>query len=148
MNHDEFKKLVQQTGTALKQQREVSPTSIRYEGARSYAVNEPSMNEFKAEGLVFNNEPAIPLKAKGSVEHEGWDIPSRWAIDANDQCWLDDAHGHALAKTNIKDLYLEVDNQSRIIICSVLGLGTPKPTWYEQAIKLGWTPPEVKYYEP
>jgi hypothetical protein len=46
--------------------------------------------------LKFNGEPSLPLKASGEMWHRGWDIPTRWAIDANNQCWMDNAHGHPL----------------------------------------------------
>lgn len=52
--------------------------------------------------MEFEGEPALPISA-GEVWHSGWDIPTRYAIDADDQCWADNAHGHPLNKISVGD---------------------------------------------
>lgn len=44
----------------------------------------------------FEKKPELPLKSHGEIWHIGWDIPTRWAVDASDQRWEDNAHGHPL----------------------------------------------------
>ena len=48
----------------------------------------------------FKGVPSLPFKRMGSIWHEGWDIPTRWAIDNKSQCWIDNGHGHPLEKCN------------------------------------------------
>ena len=46
--------------------------------------------------IAFGRPPALPLKASGEMGHRGWEIPSRWACDADGQWWLDNGHGGSL----------------------------------------------------
>lgn len=60
--------------------------------------------------------PAMPLKLAGECWHRGWDIPTRWAIDAAGFCWADAAHGPTLYKVGapalLSMLETEQDGQS------------------------------------
>ena len=47
------------------------------------------------EELVFwvgeerESTPTLPLKGFGTVRHEGVDVPTRWAVDADGDCYYD-----------------------------------------------------------
>lgn len=55
--------------------------------------------------------PALPLLGYGELYSTGWDIPTRWAIDANKVCWMDDAHGHPLEKISSQELLCEAEQE-------------------------------------
>lgn len=98
--------------------------------------------------FAFEERPALPFKMYGELYHQGWDIPTLWAIDANNQCWADNAHGTDLEK--VTDNFLisshESEHEDRMAdeIRKALGLPLPEPepTWEQLAKRNGWTAPE------
>lgn len=94
-----------------------------------------------------NNEhiPSLPIKNHGEIWHVGWDIPTRWAIDNANECWVDNAHGSCLMKTTKEELLGSTDEddvKERNKIKQTLGLELEEPIWMQTARKNGWTPPE------
>lgn len=63
--------------------------------------------------MAFEGEPVLPIIA-GEVWHSGWDIPTRYAIDADNQCWMDNAHGHPSNKVSAKD-FLNLFNEEKYL---------------------------------
>lgn len=78
--------------------------------------------------LKFDGEPALPIVAQGEIWHVGWDIATQWAFDSNDQCWMDNAHGHSLEKVSWEGLLGTAadDPSAAEKIRQVLGI--PEPT--------------------
>lgn len=60
------------------------------------------MIEFKGED--FNGDVKFPLKKWGEIPSIGWDIATRYAIDADNECWADGCHGGQLYKTSAENL--------------------------------------------
>jgi hypothetical protein len=86
--------------------------------------------------------PALPLKANGELWHTGWDIPTRWAIDALGACWMDNAHGHPMRHVDNGRLLGEAESQrDRNHIRNLLGMGQEEPEWMAAARAAGWRPP-------
>ncbi len=107
--------------------------------ARLVGVNDAYRLEFD----VSDGAPTLPLKTRGSIEHRGWDIPTRYAIDADGVCWMDNAHGHPLSRTTGDRLIANAEDESRRnAIRSALGIEFPMPEWAQIAKRAGWTPPE------
>jgi len=98
--------------------------------------------EFEVDSKI----PALPLLAVGEAWFVGWDIPTRWAIDANKQCWKDNAHGHPLQPCSEQELLGEYadDECGRNTVRAYLGLSPEEPSWMRMARAAGWTPPEKK----
>lgn len=48
--------------------------------------------------------PSFPLKGNGKILHLGWDIPTYWAIDKENQFWMSNGHGDCLMPTNQSSL--------------------------------------------
>ncbi len=71
--------------------------------------------------------PAKPYKAYGEIWSIGWDIPTCWLIDANNQCWKDAAHGPHLHPCADHELIAEAeapnDFKTSDRIREALGLG-------------------------
>jgi len=90
-----------------------------------------------------NTLPALPLIVKGEAWHQGWDIPTRWAIDAKKQCWVDSAHGGALSPVSQKDFLdaIREDDHALRNAHAALGKKPPLPEWMASALSAGWTPP-------
>lgn len=94
-------------------------------------------------GENHENVPALPLRERGAFRHEGWDIPTRWAIDANGVCWMDNAHGHPLGIVKPQILLGGCEREGeRRRLQKVLGLPVDRPSWVKTALHYGWTPPE------
>jgi hypothetical protein len=95
--------------------------------------------------FVFDIEtkvPALPLRGNGLLWSTGWDIPTRWAIDAEGRCWMDNAHGHPLEVVDPKALIGDAEQESdKNHIRKLLGMEIPMPEWQRLAIAAGWTPP-------
>lgn len=90
----------------------------------------------------FTESPAEPLKNHGESWSTGWDIPTLWAVDADNQCWANDAHGGDLTKVIPQKLLAEVENFSvRSDIRKILGMKPELPSWVRAAKQAGWTPP-------
>lgn len=89
--------------------------------------------------------PALPLIMKGEAWTVGWDIPTRWAIDAHKKCWMDDAHGGSLNPVEegyLLSLLREDGRYSLNGVCTALGRKPPLPEWMSTALQAGWTPPD------
>lgn len=87
--------------------------------------------------------PALPLKKTGEILHRGWDIPTRWVIDGDGQCWMDGAHGGSLNPVSLRSLIgtTETEDDQNLIL-GILGLPLEEPGWMKQARAAGWTPPK------
>ena len=73
--------------------------------------------------FIGNGYPILPLLQQGEILILGWDIPIRYAIDADKQCWKDGAHGGALYKTEVKNLLDKFkDKNKRVMIEELLGI--------------------------
>lgn len=98
------------------------------------------------QGLNFGFEqkiPMLPLKAHGESWHRGWDIPTRWAVDAINQCWMDNAHGHALEPVSASTLLGHMEDHSDSEdIRKALDMKPEPPEWVKEALAHGWTPPK------
>lgn len=91
---------------------------------------------------IGDGTPKLPLKKHGEIWHTGWDIPTRYAIDAEDGCWKDNAHGHALSKVPKESLLSEPEQEhERNELRRLLGVELPMPEWAATAIRHGFTPP-------
>jgi len=104
--------------------------------------------------LDFNIEdgaPTLPLKDYGELWLIGWDIPTRWAIDANNQCWANDAHGGCLHKSEVFTLLADAESErDKNNIRRILGMKPMLPDWVRSARAAGWTPPsdwDESHYE-
>jgi hypothetical protein len=122
--------------------------NYRNDKAGEPVVGECRLKDSGWNGLVFDIGdpvdvvPALPLRASGEIWHTGWDIPTRWAIDALGSCWMDNAHGHALCLVQVSRLLGEAETQmSRNHIRMILGMEPEEPEWMSKARAAGWTPP-------
>lgn len=61
---------------------------------------------------ITGGEPSLPLKVYDAIDHKGWDIPTLYAIDADDRCWVNDAHGGVLEKCTYEVLIRETKDES------------------------------------
>lgn len=92
---------------------------------------------------ISDSVPKLPIKHKGKIWHEGWDIPTLYIIDTNNIPWINDAHGGFLQKTTAQGLIFLAENEGeQNKLRKQLGLELPMPQWAETALKEGWTPPE------
>lgn len=72
--------------------------------------------------------PKLPFKTYGTLWHEGWGIPTRYAVDADGVCWKDNAHGHPLSIVSSDKLLADVaDEVCAARIRRILGLEVPMP---------------------
>ena len=87
--------------------------------------------------------PEMPLLMKGEAWHSGWDIPTRWAIDARKRCWADSAHGGALVLRSEQDFLNAIREDDHALRNAHAGLNKkpPLPEWMRAALSAGWTPP-------
>jgi len=87
--------------------------------------------------------PEFPLLGVGNLDHVCWDISTMYAIDANKNCWMDNAHGHPMEIVSAGDLLAEAkDEHDRIEIREILGLKPEMPRWMKDALANKWTPPD------
>lgn len=91
----------------------------------------------------FKELPALPLKGTGSSWSEGWDIPTRWAVDALGVTWADNAHGHPLEVIERHYLFAMLEKEPHALarIHVYFDLKPPMPEWAKTALASGWTPP-------
>ena len=108
------------------------------------------MSNFKAEASDFDKAatPKLPARAFGTVWHTGWDIPSYWAVDADDVPYADyTAHGCNMVQTTFDELIRHVEEAGESCSTDVNYIrqlaGRPKalPNWAKTALAQGWTPP-------
>lgn len=93
-------------------------------------------------GEKEKNVPVLPLKNHGQLWHTGWDIPTNYAIDANNQVWMNDAHGGGLELASPDRLIgAAEDAEERRRLQKILGLKINLPEWIICARLNGWTPP-------
>ena len=87
--------------------------------------------------------PSLPLKVSGKLWHTGWDIPTYYAIDADNYCWKDWAHGGSLDLVEPSALIADIEDElTRNSIKKLLGMKEDMPGWAKTALANGWTPPE------
>jgi len=87
--------------------------------------------------------PALPLRVHGELWSTGWDIPTRYAIDREGACWMDNAHGYPLQQVNEERLIGAPEHEhERNEIRRALGVELPMPEWAATAIRAGFQPPE------
>lgn len=81
--------------------------------------------------------PVPPVLLAGRTWHEGWDIPTRWAIDSNRVVWADNAHGHPLERVDS----VPFEEQDRADVRAIFGKKPKRPAWIQAARSHGWKPP-------
>jgi hypothetical protein len=89
--------------------------------------------------------PALPLKRAGRYPSMGWDIDNYWAIDANDQTWMDNGgHGTGMQRCSLPQLLDSMESESdggSDELRRSLGMKPRLPEWIKTALRAGWTPP-------
>jgi hypothetical protein len=127
------------------------PVFLYHDGRTPYVrdgvvrVRVPDQNslEFAADWTKAETLPSLPLKGHGGISHQGWDIPTRWAIDSANKCWADNAHGHSLHRVEEKELLGMARSEDAYALNSmhrILGKKPPLPEWARTALSAGWTP--------
>lgn len=96
---------------------------------------------FSFDMMTPANFPTIPLRGYGKVWHEGWDIPTEWAVDGSGNCWMDNAHGGGVVRCSNSELLNLGEGESKARIYKCLGRKPPMPDWIKGALSAGWTPP-------
>lgn len=96
--------------------------------------------------LHFNWDhlPTLPLRVRGGLHTVGWDIPTRYCIGADGDCWIDDSHGGCLSRVDPNALVTEaqaVDEEVAAYLRVMLDMKPVMPTWMKTALAAGWTPP-------
>lgn len=91
--------------------------------------------------------PALPLKVYRESPISGWDIPIRWAIDAENQCYGEfSAHGSTMEKVTLDQLLRKLcsveDESGENLVRKTMGLKVKAPVWMRAAKASGWTPPQ------
>jgi hypothetical protein len=90
--------------------------------------------------------PIEPYKLSGEIPVIGWDIPIKWCIDANDQCWSDDAIGNRLGciHTPKSLISLAKDEKDEWTVRNISEyFNIPyEPDWMIKAREHGWRPPQ------
>jgi hypothetical protein len=70
--------------------------------------------EFESK-FYFNTSqvtPHLPLRGSGEVWYQGWDIPTRWAVDAQGQGWANNGHGGDLYPCSVPEIIDLPDDDS------------------------------------
>lgn len=105
--------------------------------------------QYKNEILRFRDDcnPALPLKVYRETLISGWDIPIRWAIDAEGACYGEySAHGSTMERSDPKELLSQLrineDEAGEAMARKALGMKTAAPAWMKAAKSAGWTPPQ------
>jgi len=78
--------------------------------------------------LLFRKDhtPTLPLRECGHLWHMGWDIPTVWAVDAEQKAWMDGAHGGPLLPVSPHKLLSSVeDERARPSFYAHLGIEPP-----------------------
>lgn len=57
-------------------------------------------------------EPTLPLKIWDKLWHTGWDIPTHFAIDREDRCWINNGHGGHLEECTFECLIEDCEEET------------------------------------
>lgn len=108
----------------------------------------PTTVVFEGRNISFTPEsrPTLPLKAYGTIQIRGWDIPNHWAIDANNQVFgCFSGHSSTLSPSTQEDLLkecrLEDDEATENRVREIFRRRKAAPQWMRIAKQAGWTPP-------
>jgi hypothetical protein len=86
-----------------------------------------------------SDTPALPLRGHGELWHTGWDIPTRWAIDAKGRCFMDSAHGGSMGAVDFGALLATCEREADLqAMQKLLGLPVDAPAWQRTARASGW----------
>lgn len=87
--------------------------------------------------------PVKPWRHSGEIWSMGWDIPTKWCVDANGDAFVNSGHGGDPYIHCTTDYILQSadDDETRAEIAAKLGLEPPEPSWVALARAAGWTPP-------
>ena len=102
--------------------------------------------DFNALSFYVGKEgpPVLPFIASGELWHTGWDIPTRYVVDSDKRCWMDNAHGHSLEIVSSKALLSSAEQfQERAALREILSIKPELPNWMSQALRAGWIPPDT-----
>jgi hypothetical protein len=95
-------------------------------------------------------QPVAPYRHQGAINHLGWDIPTRWCVDANGDLFKDYAHGWDPSPTTVEVLLHEAsdDKSAEAEIRRVLGLASEAPSVADQlaALQLALEQLELKWH--
>lgn len=75
---------------------------------------------------VVEEEASVvfPLKTQGEIYTTGWDCATRYAVDSENQCWMNSAHGDSLNKVSLSRLLNEFENEyERREFAKLMGIG-------------------------
>lgn len=108
--------------------------------------------DFDYAGLTINEEefiffvkdkiPKLPLKNTGEIWNVLYDTPIKYAIDADNQCWMNDRDDSSLYQVSRENFLFESkDEREKNNFRRILGLDIPMPQWAQIAIKAGFIPP-------
>jgi len=87
--------------------------------------------------------PVLPLLKRGLIWHEGWDIPTQFAVDSKGRCFMDGAHGGGVSLVNAKVLLHSCEQEDlRRELQQLLGMTPDRPAWVITALAAGWSPPK------
>lgn len=92
----------------------------------------------------WDNLPSLPLRSQGKLWSAGWDIPTRYCIGANGDCWMDNGHGGVMSQVDPDVLVSEAqdaDEETAAYLRVMLDMKPVLPTWMKTALAAGWTPP-------
>lgn len=90
-----------------------------------------------------HSKPVPPFVLAGRIWITGWDIPIMYVIDADLQCWKDDAHGGALEPVTAHALLSTSEREhDERMIRKALGMKPKLPGWMRTALEGGWKPPD------
>mgnify|MGYP001614911243 CR=1 FL=1 len=95
--------------------------------------------------MKHGDRPIAQFKDQGELWHVGWDIPTRYVIDAHGHCWKDNAHGHDLEPCTNDQLLGEATDSGvgkQNALRKILNMRIPEPDWMRVARAHGWTPPK------
>jgi hypothetical protein len=96
--------------------------------------------------VEFDVDPILPLKDSGVLWHKGWDIPTYWAIDTDNNVYTSDGFGTVLNKTSIQLLVKKLEYEKNFTksgeLRTLFGMKQKLPDWVHAAKLAGWAPPK------